>query len=735
MQLIIVESPAKARTIKKFLDAKFTVSASVGHIRDLPKSKLGVDLENNFQPEYLLNKDKLKVLAELKKLLAQAKNVILATDEDREGEAIAWHLAQVLNLDLKTANRIVFHEITAEAIKKALQQPRQLNQNLIDAQQARRVLDRLVGYELSPLLWKKIRYGLSAGRVQSVAVRLIVEREREITKFRPEEYWTMTAKLQTPRQQEFFAELNKIAGKKAQLHNKSSAEKIEHTLKDAEFRVSKIEQKERLRSAAPPFTTSTLQMEASRKLGFGVRKTMVLAQRLYEGGDLGEGLITYMRTDSLNLAASAVQQIRDVIQTKFSAEFLPPKPNFFKTKAKRAEEAHEAIRPTKPSREPASLKDKLEPDLWKLYDLIWRRALACQMKPAVFDQTGIDITAANCLFRATGQIIRFPGFLKIYSEGRDNPEDALLDNEKILPEMTEGELTELLKLKSEQHFTKPPPRYTEATLVKKLESEGIGRPSTYAPTIATIQQRGYVEKDGRQLKPTDTASVVTDFLLEHFLKILDYKFTAKMEEHLDNVAAGDKRWPELIAEFYKPFHALIEEKQAIKKQTVVAEETDKVCQKCGKKMVIKLGRFGKFLSCSGFPECKNAQPLDDKKATELAELEKSLGGRTCPECQAPLAAKRGRFGMFVGCSAYPKCKFIEKKVTKIPGVTCPDCAGNILEKFSPKRRKKFWGCENYPKCEFSSWLLPVSNCKCGGALVQKGEDLTCTKCKQINCQN
>lgn len=730
MHLVIVESPAKARTITKFLGPNYTIRSSIGHIRDLPKSKLGVDLTKNFAPEYILSRAKTKVLTELKKFLQKAEQVILATDEDREGEAIAWHLAQVLQLDLKAKNRIIFHEITAEAIQQALLQPRCLNQNLIDAQQARRVLDRLVGYELSPLLWQKIRYGLSAGRVQSVAVRLIVEREREIAKFKPVEFWSLTAKLRTPRQAEFLAELVKIDGQKAKLENKISAEKAEREARSAEFRVTRLERKERKRHAPPPFTTSTLQMEASRKLGFSVKKTMLLAQKLYEGADFGEGLITYMRTDSLNLAVSAVSKIRTVIKQDFGGKFIPAQPNLFKTKAKKAQEAHEAIRPTEPNRRPESLANQLEPDLWKLYELIWQRSLACQMCAAVFDQTKVDLTAGRYLFRATGQIILFRGFLAVYTEGRDTPEESALDNEKLLPELHEDEVQELLALKAAQHFTKPPPRYTEATLVKNLESEGIGRPSTYAPILATIQQRGYVVKEARQLQPTDTAEVVNDFLVQHFPKIVDYPFTAHLEDQLDNIAQGKQKWVVLLQEFYKPFHALIEEKQSLDKQRIVSEATDQVCEKCGKKMVIKLGRFGKFLSCSGFPECKQARPLDAKQATELAECAKTLAGRTCPECHAPLAAKQGRFGVFVGCSAYPKCKFIEKQVKKI-GVTCPTCGGALIEKFAPKRKKRFWGCEKYPACEFSSWFQPVRNCQCGGVLVLKKEALTCLQCSEV----
>ncbi|MCF7846166.1 MAG: type I DNA topoisomerase, partial [Candidatus Peribacteraceae bacterium] len=511
-KLVIVESPAKARTITKFLGKDFTVRASMGHVRDLPKSKIGVDLETgSFLPEYITSRDKTKVIAELKKLADKADEIILATDEDREGEAIAWHLLSALKIpkDKKTP-RIVFHEITKEAIQKAIKTPRELDRDLIDAQQARRVLDRLVGYELSPLIWKKVRYGLSAGRVQSVAVRLIVEREREIEAFNPVEYWTVGANFETPRGDKFSAELSKIDSKKAEISKKNEAEKVEMDLKGAEFKVAKIDKKERVRRPAPPFITSTLQAEASRKLGFSVKKTMMLAQKLYEGEDIGEGLITYMRTDSTNLAESAVKKARSVIGDKFGKDFIPEKVRTFTKKAKGAQEAHEAIRPTDPARFPDSLKDKLEKDLWRLYELIWQRFIACQMADALLDQTGVDISAKSYIFRATGQTVKFAGFLKAYSEGYDSDEEAAADSEKFLPEILENEVQKLLALKSEQHFTKPPARYTEATLVKKLENEGIGRPSTYAPTISTVQTRGYVEKLDRALAPTDTGKVVND---------------------------------------------------------------------------------------------------------------------------------------------------------------------------------------------------------------------------------
>ncbi len=732
-KLVIVESPAKARTITKFLGKGYVVKASMGHIRDLPKSQMGIDLQT-FEPDYLVSKDKLKIVKELTADAKKADTIVLATDEDREGEAIAWHLLSALNLEKakdKKIERIVFHEITKPAIEAALQSPRQIDAKMVDAQQARRVLDRLVGYELSPLIWKKVRYGWSAGRVQSVAVRLIVEREREIQAFNAVEYWSVTADLETPRNNKFTAELTKIADKKAVVGNKSAAEKITLDLKNTEWRVGAVEKKERKRQPAPPFTTSTLQQEASRKLGFSVKKTMMLAQRLYEGRDTGEGLITYMRTDSVNLAKSAVESTRKVIKSRYGAEYVPDQPRVFKTKAKGAQEAHEAIRPTDPAHTPDSLASDLEKDTLRLYELIWQRMLACQMAEAILDQTGVDVLAKDYTFRATGQVIRFAGFLRVYSEGRDTEEESKQDEEKMLPEILEKEILKLLELVPEQHFTKPPARYTEASLVKKLESEGIGRPSTYAPTIGTIQTRGYVEKIDRSLTPTDTGFVVNDFLIAHFPKIVDYKFTAGMEEQLDEIAEGKHKWQETMREFYEPFHTLIEEKdKTVKKGDIITEKTDEKCDKCNKPMEIKLGRFGKFLSCTGYPECKNAKPLDKKEAAADQELQKAAAAKKCPNCGKPLAAKRGRFGSFVGCSGYPDCKYIEKNAKKT-GAKCPDCdAGDIIEKFAVKKKKKFWGCDKYPKCKFASWAEPLKEpCpECGKVMVIKSKKKVCLGC-------
>ncbi|MBP9718825.1 type I DNA topoisomerase, partial [Candidatus Gracilibacteria bacterium] len=568
--LVIVESPAKAKTISKFLGKDYVVRASMGHVRDLPKSKIGVDVEGSFAPTYIVSPDKKKVITELKSFIKKGTEVWIATDEDREGEAIGWHLVAALKLPEKETKRIVFHEITKPAILHALETPRILDSHLIDAQQARRILDRLVGYELSPLLWKKIRYGLSAGRVQSVAVRFIVEREREIRAFKAVEYWTITAQYEV-NGKKFEAQLSKIDGKKAEIGTKEEADKILAQLEAANHNVASVESKEVHRSPAPPFTTSTLQQDAARKFGFSVKKTMMVAQGLYEGVDVfGEtkGIITYMRTDAVNLSQIALAQAREVIAAEFGAQYTLPEPRMYKSK-KGAQEAHEAIRPVDISMTPASLKDFLDKDQIRLYELIWKRTVACQMKEATLEQVGVDIATSKnnaplpYTFRATGQTILFPGFMKVYIEGLDDEvEDAPAaeEDEKILPEMKEGLALKADAITPMQHFTKPPARYTEASLVKKLESEGIGRPSTYAPTISTIISRGYVKKDKKQLVPTDTAEVVNDMLVEHFPEIVDYQFTAKMEQDLDDIAEGKFEWVPLIRDFYTPFHKKIAEK-------------------------------------------------------------------------------------------------------------------------------------------------------------------------------
>jgi len=719
--LVIVESPTKAKTISKFLGKDFKIESSFGHIRDLPKSKMGIDIEHDFEPEYLIPRDKSKRVKELVALSKKADEVILATDEDREGEAIAWHLVHALNLDEKQAKRIVFHEITKSAIEKALENPRHIYTDLVDAQQARRVLDRLVGYELSPFLWTKIKYGLSAGRVQSVAMRLIVEREREIEKFKAEEYWTVEAKL-SPENKEneiFAAKLHSISGtalKKFDIPSKAESDKIVSNLKGEAYKVEEVTKKEVKRSPAAPFTTSTLQQEAARKLGMSAKQTMTLAQKLYE-----LGYITYMRTDSVNLAETAVAQAQEIIKEKFGTNYTGSARRY-KTKSKGAQEAHEAIRPTEFSVEADKLEgEDLDAKHVKLYDLIWKRSLASQMPEAIFDQTSVDISAgAKYMFRANGQVMQFDGFIKVYMEGKDE-DDA---NEELpegqLPELAKNETLQLHELGGKQHFTQPPPRFTDASLVKALESYGIGRPSTYAPTISTILERGYVEKEEKKFHPKDIGILVNDILVEHFPKIVDYEFTAKMEEDLDGIAEGKLKWQPVIKEFYAPFKENLEEKkESVKKQV---QQTNVPCPICGKNMVIKFGRFGQFMACADYPACKGTKQLPEEEAAEKKiKDENAQIGQGCPVCESGhLIVKKGRFGFFIGCDKYPDCKHIEK-IEKKTGVTCPDCGtGEVIEKFSRKKGgRRFWGCNKYPDCTYATWKFPTKE---GELLETKKEE-------------
>ena len=750
--LVIVESPAKAKTISRFLGRDYKVVASMGHVRDLPKSKMGIETEKDFKPSYTVSADKKKVITALKADLKKADTLWLATDEDREGEAIGWHLIHALKVPKKTPiKRIVFHEITEGAIKKSIEEPRDLDDNVVDAQQARRVLDRLVGYELSPLLWKKVRYGLSAGRVQSVAVRLVVEREREIEAFKPEEYWKILGTFEKDDkklkkdERTFFAELQKFEGKKFAIGNEKEAKKVLKDLDKADYKVAKVEHKQTKRNPAAPFITSTLQQEASRKLGFSVKKTMMVAQQLYEGLDTGKGesgLITYMRTDSVNLSKLALGVAKKVIEKEFGKEFALDKPRVYKGK-KRAQEAHEAIRPVDLALTPDDAKGFLNKDQYRLYELIWKRTIACQMKEAILDKVAANIEpeksgeALGYMFRATGQTIKFPGFMEVYLEGRDAGEERD-DGEKFLPPLEEGEMVNLEKIDDTQHFTKPPARYTEASLVKKLESEGIGRPSTYAPTIHTVISRGYIEKEAKTLRPTDVAMVVTDLLVENFPNIVDYQFTAEMEDKLDNVEEGKCEWVPMIREFYEPFHKNIEAKdKTLKKEDIVNEESDEVCDKCGKGMVIKLGRFGKFLSCSDYPTCKNAKPLPGQEreeppvTPEFLELQKKLKDKKCEECGAPATVNNGPYGPYMGCSKYPDCKK-RTPIVVFSGVKCPKCeTGELVERRTRKGGKIFWGCNKFPKCKTATWNKPIEHCKkCGGLVVEGKEDKTyCMDCE------
>jgi DNA topoisomerase-1 len=711
--LVIVESPAKAKTIEHYLGAGHRVMASVGHVRDLPKRSLGVDVEHDFAPRYEPLKEKRRDLERLATEAKRSERVWLATDLDREGEAIAWHLAEYIGIPEERLRRVTFSEITKGAVEEAFANPRQINLDLVNAQQARRVIDRLVGYKLSPLVASKIRRGLSAGRVQSVAVRLVVEREREITAFTPEEYWSLTAQLQ--RQEgaaSFAAELTRIDGEKARVGSADEAREHEAALRSARYVVDKVTRSERKRSAPPPFTTSTLQQEASRKLGFGARRTMSAAQKLYEGIALPEGqvgLITYMRTDSVALASGAVAEARNVIGSRYGADFVPKRPNAYRTKSRGAQEAHEAIRPSSFARTPDSVRGHLRSDEYRLYELIWKRAMASQMVPARFELVGVDIRADQRYTLHAGASKRvFDGYQAVYVEGRDDEEED--ERLAVLPELRDGEPLTLLDLLSEQHFTQPPPRFSEASLIKALEEHGIGRPSTYAPTMETIKQRGYVTLEDRRLMPTESAFKVTDLLVEHFPEIVDPEFTARMEDQLDDVAAGTHEWVPVVRDFYSPFAQQIDAgRQNIAKQV---ELTDIICPLSGHPLLKRFGRNGWFLGCSGYPECKYTAPLpgEEPEALDLPGV-----GETCPECgQGHLAAKRGRFGPFVGCDRYPDCKYIKKDAQPASQRfgPCPQCGqGTVVSKRS-RRGRGFWGCDRYPDCDYSTWTRPGAE---GGA--------------------
>jgi DNA topoisomerase I len=701
MNLVIVESPTKAKTISKFLPREYKVESSFGHICDLPQKSLGVDVDKNYEPQYEVPEKAKKQVSKLKALAKGKDLIILATDEDREGEAISWHLKNILKP--KNYQRITFHEITKPAIEDALKHPRELDLNLVDAQQARRVLDRLVGYKLSPFLWKKVAKGLSAGRVQSVAVRLVVEREREREAFKQDEFWTLDGIFSKENTDEKFnAKLCKKGAKKLDklaIKNKEAADEILTALKESKYSVAKVESKESKKNPPPPFTTSTLQQAAINKFHFSAKQTMMLAQRLYEGINVGGetvGLITYMRTDSLNLSKEFLNKCQTFIKEKFGDKYASDKVKTYKTKSKGAQEAHEAIRPSDPYRDPESVKQFLDEKQYKLYKLIWSRTVACQMPAAVIDATVVDIETADkkFTFRANGQTVKFDGFMKVYPT-------SLTEN--LLPALIAGDAVTAHEIKPEQHFTQPPARYTEATLVKVMEEYGIGRPSTYAPTLATIQDRGYVTKVERYLKPEEMGMLVNDILVEHFKDIVDYKFTADMEKNLDMIAEGEKEWRPVIKNFYEPFiKNLTEKTKSLTKEGLTETTTDKKCKKCGAPMVLKVGRFGKFYACSNYPECKTTEPHESEKdAGEPA----AVIDEKCPDCGSPLVEKRGRFGKFIGCSKYPDCKYIKKK-NYGTGIKCPKCGDGEVVSRRSKRGKIFFGCNKYPKCDFVSWEKP-----------------------------
>jgi len=683
--LVIVESPAKVKTIKKFLSNNYKVEATMGHIRDLPKSQLGIDVENNFEPKYITIRGKGQILEKLKKEAKSCDKIYLATDPDREGEAISWHLSKVLGIDPKDDCRIEFNEITKTAVKNAIKKPRSINMDLVDAQQARRVLDRLVGYKISPLLWKKVKKGLSAGRVQSVAVKLVYDREEEIRAFIPKEYWDLTTKLIDSKSKKTIdAKFYGSKEKKIEINNQEEMDALLKSLEGQEYQVIKIKKGEKKRNAPLPFTTSSLQQEAYRKLGFSTKKTMMVAQRLYEGVDIkGEGtvgLVSYIRTDSTRLSDEAKADAKQFIIDRYGEEYYRKNNNQAKPSTK-AQDAHEGIRPTSAFREPNLIKDSLDKDQYKLYNLIWTRFIASQMEPAVYDVVTIDIAAGDYIFKATGSSIKFPGFMLVYTEGKDEKEE---EKDVILPEINEGEILKLKKLEPKQHFTEPPPRYTEATLVKALEEKGIGRPSTYAPIISTILARGYVVKEKKYLKTTELGEAVTKLLTDYFKDIINVEFTANMEKELDNIADGEEKWIDVIKKFYVSFEKALEvAEEKIGKIEIPDEVSDEVCEYCGRNLVYKMGKYGKFLACPGFPECRNT-----------------------------------------------------KAIVESTGIKCPKCNSGQLIARKTKKGRKFYGCSNYPKCDFTSWDEPVKEVcpKCGSHLAKKqNTKQNILKCLNENC--
>ncbi len=724
--LVIVESPAKAKTIAKYLGKDYTVKASVGHIMDLPKSKLGVDIENNFEPQYIQIKGKAPVVKELKSAAKKADRILIATDPDREGEAIAYHVAETVSGSTKTQEiyRVLFNEITKKAIIQAIEHPGKIDSHKVDAQQARRVLDRLVGYQISPILWQKVRRGLSAGRVQSVALRLICEREEEIKAFVPEEFWSLTALLEGKVPPQFEAKLVKRDEAKLKVKNNDEVRQILAALEGKSYVVSKVEKKERRRNPVPPFTTSKLQQEAGRKLGFTAKRTMGIAQSLYEGVELGKegavGLITYMRTDSTRIGKEAQDEARDFIAERYGRDYVPEKPPVYPS-AKSAQEAHEAIRPTSVLREPDAMKQFLENDQYKLYKLIWNRLVASQMSPAVIDQTSADIKAGDYAFRATGSVVKFKGFMAVYLEDKseDQAPSEEDNGEAVLPPLVEGETLTLIKLDPKQHFTQPPPRYSEALLVKTLEEKGIGRPSTYAAIISTIQERDYVEKVENKFHPTELGVLVNRLLVNHFPVVMDVAFTAKMEGELDKIEEGQMPWVEAVRDFYTPFNESLGKAQAEMKDFKAEQTpTDIVCEKCGKPMVLKWGRNGQFLACSGYPECKNTKPFIRKENGVVQAAPEETTDEVCPKCNSAMIVKRGRFGKFLACSRYPECNHTQGMTT---GVACPDDGGKIVERRS-RFGKVFYSCANYPACKFAVWYKPIPRAcpQCGAPfLIEK----------------
>ncbi|HTF91495.1 MAG TPA: type I DNA topoisomerase [Verrucomicrobiae bacterium] len=725
--LVIVESPAKARTLEKYLGRDFQVKASVGHVVDLPKSKLGVDVKKNFAPDFTVIQSKKKVIDDLKKAAKGKDNIYLASDPDREGEAIAWHIAGQVVKNHKHVHRVLFNEITKKAVLEAIANPLELDRNKFDAQVARRVLDRLVGYKISPLLWTKVRRGLSAGRVQSVAVRLVCEREKDIRAFEPVEYWSLTALLEGRLPPSFKAKLvqwknQKVDNKKFRLENDETVQGIIKSLDGASWVIGDVEKKERRRFPTSPFVTSKLQQEAARKLGFQPKRTMQLAQQLYEGVELGSegsvGLITYMRTDSTRVSTDALDAVRQHIQSQYGRNYVPDKPNTFRSK-KGTQDAHEAIRPTSLEYTPERVRRYLRRDMFQLYSLIWDRFVASQMVPAVYDQTAFEIPVKEALFRATGQQIKFDGFMKVYIEGRDerapqangeDDDDEVQDLDGVLPDLQKGDALNLLSMDPRQHFTQPPPRFTQASLIKELDENGIGRPSTYAAIISNILDREYVsQNESRQLVPTDLGFLVTDLLVESFPDILNVEFTAGMEDQLDKIEDGKEKWTKTMKRFYTPFERDLKkaekEMRDVKRQEV---PTDIDCEKCGAKMVIKWGRNGEFLACPQYPECKTTKNFKRDEEGKIEVVVEEEVNETCELCGRPMLLRWGKFGRFLGCSGYPECKNIQPLEKPVDlGIKCPDCKeGNIKERKS-RWGKVFYGCDKYPECKFATWDKPM----------------------------
>ncbi|HTM63580.1 MAG TPA: type I DNA topoisomerase [Gammaproteobacteria bacterium] len=718
--LVIVESPAKAKTIKKYLGKEFEIVASYGHVRDLLPKEGAVDPNDDFKMKYELIKKNEKHVDTIISAMKKADSLYLATDPDREGEAISWHIYQILKgkkaLAKKEVHRIVFNEITKTAVQAAVQNPREISMDLVNAQQARRALDYLVGFNLSPLLWKKIRYGLSAGRVQSPALRMIVEREEEIEKFVSQEYWDVAAMLQAEKK-DFGAKLTVYDGEKMEQFSITNAERADEVkarlIKDAKGKltVANVETKQRKRHPAAPFITSTMQQEAARKLGFAVQRAMRIAQQLYEGVEIeggSTGLITYMRTDSVNLAQDAIVELREMIGERYGKENVPDEPRLYKTKAKNAQEAHEAIRPTSAMRTPESVKKYLSPEQFKLYDLIWKRTVASQMVSATIDTLTIDMTAAKHTFRSTGSTIVDPGYMLVYQEGTDDKQEEMGD-ETLLPKLKEGDTVNLLDINCNQHFTEPPPRYSEATLIKALEEHGIGRPSTYAAIVSTLQTRDYVQLENKRFHPTDIGRVVNGFLTKYFTNYVDYDFTANLEDSLDEVSRGEKEWIPLLKDFWSPFKGQVDNiAETVKRKDVTQEMLDENCPECGKPLSIRLGKRDRFIGCTGYPDCSYTRALKENAET-ASQASEVVEGRSCPDCGGELKIKHGRFGKFIGCGNYPKCKHIESlNKPQETGVDCPECNKGSMVKRQSRRGRIFYSCSRYPDCKYAVWNEPIN---------------------------